>query len=82
MINVDPIFVDPLIGNIFLPGYPDYRETHDSGYILCDGRMAFQLSAKFKVALIVKNIFNKEFIGRPGDIGPPRNITLKFSVDM
>jgi outer membrane cobalamin receptor len=82
MINVDPIFVDSIVGNIFLPGYPDYRETHDSGYILCDIRMAFQLSAKFKVALIVKNIFNKEYIGRPGDIGPPRNITLKFSMDM
>ncbi len=82
MINVDPIFIDPLIGNIFLPGYPEYRETHDRGYILCDGRISFQLSAKFKIAFIVKNIFNKEYIGRPGDIGPPRNITLKFSMDM
>lgn len=82
MINVDSIFIDPFWGNMFLPGYPDYRDTHDKGYILCDGRIAFQLTGKFKIAFIVKNIFNKEYIGRPGDIGPPRNITLKLSMDM
>ena len=82
MINVDPIFVDPSIGNMILPGYPDYRETHNKGYMLCDGRIAFQVAAKFKISFIVKNIFNEEYIGRPGDIGPPRNITLKLSMDM
>jgi outer membrane cobalamin receptor len=80
MINVDPVFVDPLIGNIFLPGYPEYREKHNKGYILCDGRISFRLSEKFRISIIVKNIFNKEYIGRPGDIGPPRNITLKLSM--
>jgi iron complex outermembrane receptor protein len=81
MINVDPIFVDPFIGNIILPGYPDYREKHDRGYILCDGRISFQLTEKFKISLIMKNVLNKEYIGRPGDIGPPRNITLKLSAE-
>jgi len=82
IINIDPIFTDPLVGNIILPGYPDYRKAHDKGYILCDGRISFQLADKFAMALIMKNIFNKEYIGRPGDIGPPRNITLKLSVNL
>ncbi len=81
MINVDPIFVDPYMGNNILPGYPDYRKKNDRGYILCDGRISFQLAEKLKVSLIVKNILNKEYIGRPGDIGPPRNVTLKLSAD-
>jgi outer membrane receptor protein involved in Fe transport len=79
MVNVDSVFVDPIVGSMILPGYGAYREEHDKGYILCDGRISCELPGNFEVALIMKNIFNKEYIGRPGDIGPPRNVTLKLS---
>ncbi|UCH15714.1 MAG: TonB-dependent receptor [Bacteroidales bacterium] len=82
MLNVDSVFIDPLIGNLILPGYPDYRETHNKGYILCDGRVSCQITRKFRVAFTIKNVFNKEYIGRPGDIGPPVNLTLKLSLDL
>lgn len=80
MVNVDDIFLDPIFGNLILPGYPDYREAHRHGYIIFDYRISFQLAEQVKIALIIKNLFNTEYIGRPGDIGPPRNITIHLGV--
>jgi outer membrane cobalamin receptor len=81
MKNVDRVFTDPVMGNLVLPGYPDYREEHQKGYIVFDHRISYHLTDHAEIAVITKNLFNKEYIGRPGDIGPPRNITLQLSVD-
>ncbi|HJX72405.1 MAG TPA: TonB-dependent receptor [Bacteroidales bacterium] len=80
MKNIDEVFTDPLVGNLILPGYPDYRQHHQRGYIVFDHRISYQLTTHSKIAVITKNLFNKEYIGRPGDIRPPRNITLQLSV--
>jgi len=78
MVNVDQVFTDTFTGNLFLPGYPDYRLTHNSAYLLMDFRLAWNMSKTFRINLIVRNLLNKEYIGRPGDIGAPRNITLQL----
>ena len=81
MINVDDVFLDPVIGNMILPGYADYREAHHTGDIIFDGRFAWKFTRHARISLIVRNLFNREYIGRPGDIGPPRNVTLQLAVE-
>lgn len=80
MVNVDNVFTDAFTGNLFLPGYPDYRKNNNSAYLVMDLRFALNISKFIRINLIARNLFNKEYIGRPGDIGPPRNITLQLRV--
>lgn len=78
MVNVDNVFTDAFTGNLFLPGYPDYRKNHNSAYMVMDMRLALNISKFIRINLIARNLLNKEYIGRPGDIGPPRNLTLQL----
>lgn len=80
MINVDNVFIDSFTGNLFLPGYPDYWENNNSAYLVMDARFAWNVTKFMRLNLIARNLLNKEYIGRPGDIGPPRNITLQLRV--
>jgi iron complex outermembrane receptor protein len=80
MVNVDQVFTDSFTGNLFLPGYPDYRRNNKSAYALVDLRLAVKVTKMIRINLIARNLLNKEYIGRPGDIGPPRNITLQLRV--
>jgi len=77
--NIDAVFLDPLFGNIILPGFPEYWAMHNKGYAVLDGRLMIDITKNLNLAFLVKNIFNKEYMGRPGDIYPPRNLTLKLS---
>ncbi len=76
MLNVDPAFVTTEI----LPGYADYRRENQEGEWIVDFRMAYKIVEQLNVSLIIKNLLNEEYIGRPGDIGPPRNITLQLAL--
>ncbi len=78
MERVDSIFTDPVIGNLILPGYPDYREEHQTGSIIFDYRIWWNISEAARLSFIIKNLFNTEYMGRPGDILPQRSITLQF----
>ncbi len=78
MERVDSVFTDPLFGNLLLPGYPAYRQNHHQGTWVFDYRLGCQVSSAIKLSVICKNLFNREYIGRPGDIRPPRNITLQL----
>lgn len=80
MINVDEVFIDPLIGNLLQPGFPDYWLEHATGYTLVDFRLGWNISSVFRINTILRNAFNIEYLGRPGDIGSPRNITLQMKV--
>jgi len=80
MINVDEVFIDDLIGNLLQPGFPDYWEEHAGGYTLIDFRLGWNITKMFRVNTILKNAFNAEYLGRPGDIGPMRNLTLQAKI--
>lgn len=80
MINVDEAFTDPLLGNTILPGFPEYWETQADGYLLMDLRLGWNISPKFRINALMKNAINKEYLGRPGDIGPPRQLTLQIKL--
>ncbi len=78
MINVDEAFIDPVLGESILPGFPEYWENQAGGYLLADLRLGYNFSRLFRVNVLMKNLFNKEYLGRPGDIGPPRRFTLQM----
>jgi len=78
MINVDDVFLDPIIGNLLLPGFPDYWEDHENRYSLLDARLGLNITEMIRITAICSNLFNKEYLGRPGDIGRPRNFSLQL----
>ncbi|MFH0756621.1 MAG: TonB-dependent receptor [Bacteroidota bacterium] len=77
MINVDQAFIDPFLGNQLLPGFPDYWNENRHGYALLDLRLGWSISKSFRMNVLVRNLANVEYLGRPGDLGPPRQITLQ-----
>ncbi|MFC2112494.1 TonB-dependent receptor plug domain-containing protein, partial [Bacteroidota bacterium] len=81
MERVDEVFTDPLFGNIILPGFPAYWEEKNKGYAVLDARVLCNITPFLSAGLILKNALNKEYMGRPGDIQPPRNITLRITAD-
>lgn len=78
MINVDEVFLDPFTGNLLLPGFPQYWEEHATGYTLMDLRLGWNVTESIRVTSILRNALNVEYLGRPGDIGQPRNISLQL----
>ena len=56
--NIDDVFLDPLFGEIILPGFPAYWEENNTGYSVFDGRLMYDISRKVTIAFIIKNIFN------------------------
>lgn len=78
MINVDEAFISPVLGNNILPGFPDYWENQAGGYLVADLRLGWNISRVFRINALLKNAFNKEYLGRPGDIGPPRQFSLQL----
>jgi outer membrane cobalamin receptor len=82
MINIDEVFLDPFTGNLLLPGFPDYWAEHRNGYALLDFRLGWNISRMIRITAILRNAFNTEYLGRPGDIGPPRNFTLQLRLEL
>ncbi len=79
MVNVDDIFLKPMTGDIYIvPGYSDYRERHNTGYEVWDARIAYNLTETSKVSIVVKNLLNEEYMTRPTDLRPPRNIAIQY----
>lgn len=82
IINIDEAFQQELIqgmpSSAILPGLKEYREKHNKGILVIDYRVSFSVTEFSKLSLMVKNITNKEYMGRPGDIQPPRNLALQY----
>jgi iron complex outermembrane receptor protein len=75
ILNIDRVFLDQPI----LVGFDEYWPGHNKGYGLLDGSLRYRLNDNLNVSLSVKNITNTEYMGRPGDIQPQRNYSLRFS---
>lgn len=76
MENVDQIFEAELV----LPGVHEYRERNNNGDWVFDARMSAKISEESTIALIMSNVLNHEYMGRPGDIKPPRFTSIRYSV--
>ena len=46
---------------------------------LIDGNMGYKINNILTLSLAVKNITNTEYMGRPGDIQPQRNFSLRLA---
>jgi len=88
MKNIDESFQKELFNDLFptyhsniyiLPGLKEYREKHNKGDIILDYRISYKLYKEIKVAVLVNNILNREYMGRPGDVQPPRSIGVMLS---
>jgi len=75
ILNIDDVFLTTPI----LPGFDDYWSEHNTGHGLLDGTIGYKINDKFTLSLAVKNITNTEYMGRPGDIQPQRNLSVRFS---
>ncbi len=81
MERIDEVFTHPLFGNAILPGFPDYWEEHNTGYAVLDARLLCDITSWLRVGLIARNVTNREYMSRPGDIQPPRNLTLRLTAN-
>lgn len=92
VINIDRVFEDtvrfpngdPIIyyGKpvFLLPGLKEYREKNNKGFVVFDARLGWNVSDKVRLTATVKNLFNKEYMIRPGDVQPPRTYIMQLTV--
>jgi len=78
MENVDAVFES----DATIPGVKDYREKHDYGDWVFDLRAGYRITEQFRFSVIVKNLFNHEYMGRPADMQPPRSYAFQFSIKL
>jgi iron complex outermembrane receptor protein len=79
ILRIDDFFLSETIGEAILPGFPDYWQENNTGYYLIDATIGYKLNSKLGLSFAVKNITNTEYMGRPGDIQPQRNFSVRLS---
>jgi outer membrane cobalamin receptor len=79
ILEIDDVFLNELTREAILPGFYDYWQGHNTGYFLTDGNIGYKINNVLTISLAVKNITNTEYMGRPGDIQPQRNYSLRLS---
>lgn len=79
ILDVDDVFLKADTRDLILPGFYDYWVQHNRPYFLMDGNLSYSLNQLLKLSLAVRNITNTEYMGRPGDIQPHRNFSLRLS---
>lgn len=82
ILNIDNVFLDPPTREQILPGFYDYWLSNNKAYLLTDVSLGYKINRKHTLSLIVKNLTNTEYMGRPGDIQPHRNFSVRFSGDL
>ena len=86
MRNIDGIFEQTISfqGNDtqVLPGLREYRERNNNGDVVFDARIGYRFNEKFLLHFIVNNVFNREYMTRPGDIRAPRQFMLRFQANL
>lgn len=73
MDNIDRVFLD------IVAGMPEARLANNNGNTVMDARLAYQITAKMKIALVISNLLNAEIMTRPADIRPPRLSIIQFN---
>ncbi len=79
ILNIDDVFLNPMTREEILPGFYDYWTNENKGYLLMDASLAYHVHTRYKLSIVLKNLTNTEYMGRPGDIQPQRHVSLRFS---
>ncbi len=78
MRNIDAVFEQPLVGGEqILRGLREYRQLNNKGLAIVDVRFGYKLNEKVRLSFIVNNVFNTEYVSRPGAIQAPRMYMLQ-----
>lgn len=80
MKNIDRIFEDGVVGVQILQGLKQYRQTHNKGVAVLDARIGYTIKDHYQIGVMVNNVFNIEYVGRPGDIREPRTYMVQLQV--
>ena len=78
-LNIDNVFLHPDTRDDILPGFYDYWQANNTGYFLMDCSAGYRVTGTLKLSAALKNVTNTEYMGRPGDIQPHRNFSLRLS---
>jgi outer membrane cobalamin receptor len=79
ILNIDDVFLNISSREKILPGFYDYWANHNTGYFMMDYNIGYRLNKILNISLVAKNITNTEYMGRPGDIQPHRNYSLRVA---
>jgi iron complex outermembrane receptor protein len=79
ILNIDDVFTNPLTRENILPGFYDYWLENNKAYITFDEIIGYNLNKSLSISIAVKNATNTEYMGRPGDIQPQRNFSLRLA---
>jgi len=75
MTNIDGAFTRGILP-IFITGIQSSLNNAGVAHIF-DWRLAFKPNQHWKINLQVNNVLNREYVGRPSDIRPPRSVQLQ-----
>ncbi len=78
--RIDQAFEEEILGQEIFPGLKEYRLKNNTGNWVFDFRVSYLVTSYTRLSIIAKNLFNEEYMGRPGDIQPPKNITFQAVV--
>jgi outer membrane receptor for ferrienterochelin and colicins len=78
--NIDKAFVDPLF-SIVVPGIQTGLDLNPSGYWITDVRLSYRISSRVRLAMIINNFGNVEYMERPADIGAPRLTSFQLKMN-
>ncbi|NDB35165.1 MAG: TonB-dependent receptor [Flavobacteriia bacterium] len=80
MKNIDAVFEDGILGQELLVGLAKYRAMFNKGIAVVDTRMGYRFSDHFKMNFILDNVFNAEYVSRPGTVQAPRTFMLQMQI--
>ncbi len=79
ILDIDDVFLNEATRERILPGFFDYWQDHNKGYMLVDEIISYKINRIITLSMAFKNALNSEYMGRPGDIQPQRNYSLRLS---
>jgi iron complex outermembrane receptor protein len=82
MKNIDAVFEDGILGQELLAGMAKYRAIYNKGVAVVDARLGYRINDVFKVNFIMDNLFNVEYVSRPGTVQPPRTLILQMQMTL
>ena len=81
MTNIDRIFEEEIVpGTTILPGLKEYREENNRGAFVMDFRSGYSFAEHYRIGFIINNLWNAEYVTRPGDIQAPRSFILQIQM--